>query len=275
MSSDLKVLSGDELKQWWTDWTSIWEEHYEQMTLPVTQTLISWSGVRSATSILEVACATGAGAKLCNFQKPKNAKLTCIDISASMVEKTKQKVNDPSVTAIVSNAEELPFEDNSFDSYYASYCLHLTTDPDKMLKEASRVVKKGGIASFSMWGRKENCRQCTILDPVTSSLGISLTSGPRRSPFHIGADEAQLRKRALAAGFSKCVTFYQMQPIPLLDGKPITELLLAPPNNQKMLQTYPAEKVEELKTKLTQMIDEDIKNGVPLTMEALILVAYK
>lgn len=39
----------------------------------------------------------GAGTKLCNSQKASNAKLTSIDISAPMVERTKQKVNDPSV----------------------------------------------------------------------------------------------------------------------------------------------------------------------------------
>lgn len=37
----------------------MWEQHYEQMTLPVTQTLLTWTQVRNASSILEVACGSG------------------------------------------------------------------------------------------------------------------------------------------------------------------------------------------------------------------------
>jgi len=268
------ILSADELKQWWGDWSTAWEEYYEQVTLPLTQTLLTWTQVRNASSILEVACGSGAGTRLCNYQKAQNASLTCIDISSEMVEKTKLKVNDTSVKALVANSEALPFEDGAFDRYYASFCLHLTPDPDQMLKEASRVVRKGGIAAFSVWGRRENCLQMTFMNPITSSLGIDFTS-KNRSPFHLGADEEGLKKRAIAAGFTKCITFYQLHPMPFAEADVITKTLLAPPTTQKVLSALPKEKLQELIEKSNQFVNDCINRGQPITMEALVLVAFK
>lgn len=66
-----------------------------------------------------------------------------------------------------------------------------------------------------------------------------------------------------------------MQPTPYVDGGLISKVVLAPPTTQEVLSTYPADKVKELTDKYAQAINDDVKNGKPVTMEALILVAYK
>lgn len=43
------------------------------------------------------------------------------------------------------NAVELPFEDNSFDAAFWSFMLHWTSDPRKVIEEAVRVVRPGGL----------------------------------------------------------------------------------------------------------------------------------
>jgi len=45
---------------------------------------------------------------------------------------------------VVGDAQELPFEDNSFDAYTIAFGLRNVTDIDKALREARRVLKKGG-----------------------------------------------------------------------------------------------------------------------------------
>lgn len=42
------------------------------------------------------------------------------------------------------NAEELPFEDATFDAYTIAFCIRNVTHIDKALKEARRVLKPGG-----------------------------------------------------------------------------------------------------------------------------------
>ncbi|MFT6213256.1 MAG: demethylmenaquinone methyltransferase/2-methoxy-6-polyprenyl-1,4-benzoquinol methylase [Alphaproteobacteria bacterium] len=48
------------------------------------------------------------------------------------------------IRRICGDAENLPFEDNSFDCYTISYGIRNVTDIDKALSEAYRVLKSGG-----------------------------------------------------------------------------------------------------------------------------------
>jgi ubiquinone/menaquinone biosynthesis C-methylase UbiE len=53
------------------------------------------------------------------------------------------------------NAEELDrFPTESFDCYIANMTLMLVGSPGRQIKEAHRVLKKGGKAGFAIWGRK-------------------------------------------------------------------------------------------------------------------------
>jgi ubiquinone/menaquinone biosynthesis C-methylase UbiE len=71
---------------------------------------------------------------------------------------------------MLGNNEQLPFEDAQFDSYVANLSLHLVNNPDNMIKEAFRVMQSGSPASFSIWGRRENCQYFfmwqTVLEEV-------------------------------------------------------------------------------------------------------------
>jgi len=261
----------------WTDWSSIWEEHYEHTTLPVTHTLLSFLQLSKATSILEVACGTGAGARLCNFLKPKNAQLSAVDFALAMVALTRNKIDDPSVIVLEASAECLPFKDGSFDRLYSSYCLHLVPDPDLVLKEAFRVLQPGSIAAFSIWGRKENSPRLTYLNELAEKIGVSLFPNlgppPTRSPFYLGQDPEALRQRALAAGFSKAVAFYQANPHPSVDPETVTTTIFAAPTPAKAVLTE--QQRQELRRESVQYIQQLVEKGQPLGFETLVLVLVK
>ena len=53
------------------------------------------------------------------------------------------------VYAVVANNEKLPYPDEVFDRYIASYSLHLVSNYKNMLSEAYRVTKNGGTVVFS------------------------------------------------------------------------------------------------------------------------------
>ena len=46
------------------------------------------------------------------------------------------------------------------------------TSPERMLREARRVLRDGGVAAFSVWGRPENAPFWTLLPVVQKELGI-------------------------------------------------------------------------------------------------------
>jgi len=94
---------------------------------------------RFGQRILDIGC--GAGASLMPFIG-KGIQLTGVDPSPYMLDIAKKKVGHR-VDFHRAHAEELPFDDNSFD--YAMLCLSLefADDPRKALEEACRVAKDG------------------------------------------------------------------------------------------------------------------------------------
>lgn len=100
----------------------------------------------------------GAGTGLDLEFLPKNCDIIATDITPSMIEKLKKenaKLNG-SVRAIVMDGQSLNFADNSFDIILLHLILAVIPDPEKCIKEAERVLKKGGqIAVFDKFVRKD------------------------------------------------------------------------------------------------------------------------
>lgn len=57
------------------------------------------------------------------------------------------------------------------------------------MQEARRVLASGGIAGFSVWGKKELSPHFTVASDLAKEMGIDVTGGkpPVRSNFHLGA----------------------------------------------------------------------------------------
>ena len=108
----------------------------------------------SSLSFLDVAGGTGDIAfrihqKLKNdipvFLK-QNWSITVSDINPGMLGVGKQRAKDLgyNMNWVEANAEELPFADNMFDYYTIAFGIRNVPDRLKALKEAKRVLKKGG-----------------------------------------------------------------------------------------------------------------------------------
>ena len=102
--------------------------------------------------VLDVATGTGDVAfKLA----PKTEKVTGIDIASNMIDlanKKKDKKKLINVDFLVGDAENLPFEDSTFDVITISYGYRNISDQPKALKEFNRILKKEGrlfILEFS------------------------------------------------------------------------------------------------------------------------------
>ena len=94
--------------------------------------------------ILDIGCASGRQVFLIS---PHCKKVIGIDISSAFIEegnKYIQKQNIQNVELLVALAENLPFSENYFDKVLCAEVLEHVIDPDKVLKEAKRVLKRGG-----------------------------------------------------------------------------------------------------------------------------------
>ena len=74
--------------------------------------------------------------------------VTVCDINAEMLKvgkaRASEKVPGSAIDFVCGNAEHLPMENNSFDSYTIAFGIRNVTNIDKALSEAFRVLKPGG-----------------------------------------------------------------------------------------------------------------------------------
>ncbi|HEY0318199.1 MAG TPA: class I SAM-dependent methyltransferase [Solirubrobacterales bacterium] len=79
-------------------------------------------------------------------------RLTATDISAGMLKRlaaTAEALGVDQVTTVATEAEELPFEDESFDLVFGHAVLHHIPDLDRAFAEFRRVLRPGGMIAFA------------------------------------------------------------------------------------------------------------------------------
>ena len=101
-----------------------------------------------AYKVLDVAGGTGDIAFRIVEASGRMAHATVLDINGSMLgvgaERAEKKGLSDNLTFVEANAEELPFEDNSFDAYTIAFGIRNVPRIDVALSEAYRVLKRGG-----------------------------------------------------------------------------------------------------------------------------------
>jgi len=146
--------------------------------------------------ILEVGVGTGKNLEFYSTDK----EVTGIDFSEKMLEKAKNKSKDKDhVTLMEMDAENMTFEDNTFDTVVTSCVFCSVPDPVKGLKEIRRVCKNGGKVIMLEHMRSNKPVVGKIMDRINFI------------PLHIwGANiNRQTLKNLQEAGFNKEDTTYK------------------------------------------------------------------
>ena len=99
------------------------------------QTLLAAIAEARPTSVLDVGCGDGRLPSI--YGAPE---VVCVDSSEAAVEAAQARGLD----ARLADAQELPFEDGSFDVVTASHMLYHVRDQDRALAEFVRVLRPGG-----------------------------------------------------------------------------------------------------------------------------------
>ncbi len=99
-------------------------------------------------NVLDVAGGTGDIAFRIVEASGRNAHATVLDINGSMLgvgrERAVKRGLDANCEFVEANAEDLPFEDETFDAYTIAFGIRNVPDIDRALREAYRVLKPGG-----------------------------------------------------------------------------------------------------------------------------------
>ena len=97
--------------------------------------------------VLEIGAGTGGNLP---FYGPTVESLTMTEPEASMLRRLERKVREQAPDAIVlrAPAEDLPFEDNTFDTAVSTLVLCGVDDQPRALRELRRVLRPGGRLLF-------------------------------------------------------------------------------------------------------------------------------
>jgi demethylmenaquinone methyltransferase/2-methoxy-6-polyprenyl-1,4-benzoquinol methylase len=96
--------------------------------------------------------ATGTGAVALELVRQKGCSVVGIDQSPEMLAEARRRIATNRVRLVESSAEELPFEDESFDGLTAAYLLRYLRDLPAGLRGLARVLRPGATASLLDFG---------------------------------------------------------------------------------------------------------------------------
>jgi SAM-dependent methyltransferase len=115
---------------------------------PLAADFLELTGLSPGQRAVDVGCGPGALTERL-LQRLGPGAVAAIDPSASFVAATRARC--PGVDVREGRAEELPFDDDSFDGAAAQLVVHFMREPVRGLREMARVVRPGGTVTACVW----------------------------------------------------------------------------------------------------------------------------
>src|SRR5215831_19349991 len=142
-----------------------------------------FAGVEDGARVLDVGCGPGA---LTAELVGRRAHVSAVDPSSQFVAAVRERYPDVDVRQAA--AEELPFEDASFDAALAQLVVHFMADPVQGVREMARVTGDGGVVAASVWDMVGGKAPISPFWHAARELNPDIEGETRRA----GAGEGQL-----------------------------------------------------------------------------------
>ena len=119
--------------------------------LEATEVILELCHISKGMYVLDVGC--GAGITPVFIAKRYGCRVVGVDISEGMVKRSKESIKRERVTDRVefrvADAQDLPFDDNSFDAVITESVTAFPEDKQKAVNEYVRVTKSGGYVGLN------------------------------------------------------------------------------------------------------------------------------
>jgi len=164
-------------------WASgdLYEPYVGRWSRLVAKEFLNWLDIPAGRHWLDVGCGTGALShtilNTCNPQTVKG-----IDRSDGFVDYARSKVNDPRASFEVGDAQALPVDSDMYDSAVSGLVLNFVPQPEKMISEMVRAVKKDGSVAVYVWDYADKMQLMRhFWDAATAldSAAVNLVEGLR------------------------------------------------------------------------------------------------
>ena len=162
--------------------------------------VVEAADIQSGHQVLDVACGTGVAARAAAERIGADGQVIGIDINEDMLERAKAASVD--ICYQRAAAEQLPFEDSSFDAVVSQFGLMFFEDKVKAIQEMSRTLCPNGRMAIAVWDSLENTPGYAAMTRLLERLFGKEMAKALEAPFILG-DKAVLAKLFEDAGLEE------------------------------------------------------------------------
>lgn len=155
------------------EFSHLYDMFFGRVFYPRIAKVIRSLNIEPGARVLEI----GVGTGLSLDAYPSHCQVTGIDLAPDMLERAQERVNQNGwrhITLAQGDALDLQFDDSSFDYVMAFHVISVVPDPHRMLAEARRVARPGGVITIINHFRSPKpavARLQRTIDPITRRLG--------------------------------------------------------------------------------------------------------
>lgn len=131
--------------------------------------------------LLEIGCGSGALWQHVQHRVPRDWTLVLTDLSFGMLESSRANLQSPvfRLQFLQTDAQSLPFPDQTFDGIFANHMLYHVPDVERALREIRRALKRGG----TLYAATNGLTHLRELRELVADISHLLP--PAESPEHI------------------------------------------------------------------------------------------
>jgi SAM-dependent methyltransferase len=200
--------------QEWNDAATVaaWRRWYPKITVQTreaTKALLDLADIPKGARVLDLASGPGQPGFTIASQVGPGGSVTLTDFSQDMLEAAKENARSLGIANVrfeAADAESLQFDDGAFDAVTCRFGLMYFPDAVGSLREARRVLRKSGRATYLVWGSPDQPFIASTVGQIFRHLAAPPPPPPpdAPTPFRF-AGPGSLSKALEAAGFLNVV----------------------------------------------------------------------
>ena len=144
---------------------------------PYAGDLAERAAARRPERVLEIAAGTGVVTRRLAAVLPEGCAIVATDLNPGMLEQARAVGSARPLEWQTADAQQLPFDDGSFDAVVCQFGVMFFPDKAKAFAEARRVLRPGGAFLFNAWDRIEDNE---FADVVMAALATVFPADPPR-----------------------------------------------------------------------------------------------